>query len=130
MFLGITGNICLTLLFFPVARGSSVLPLFGLTSESTIKYHIWLGHLVMVLFTAHGVCYIIYWIVTNQASEVLSFLFSFLIRPTVMNFCSSSYVYSSFSFLFRIPKSFSFCFYIFFLRDKKFRRHFVRYCLY
>ncbi|EEF50565.1 ferric-chelate reductase, putative [Ricinus communis] len=68
---GLVGNICLTFLFFPVVRGSSVLPLFGLTSEGSIKYHIWLGHMMMVLFTAHGIGYIIYWAVTNQISEVL-----------------------------------------------------------
>ncbi|XP_021644147.2 ferric reduction oxidase 2-like isoform X1 [Hevea brasiliensis] len=69
--LGLVGNICLTFLFFPVARGSSVLPLFGLTSEGSIKYHIWLGHMVMAFFTAHGLCYIIYWAATNQISEML-----------------------------------------------------------
>ena len=70
MRLGLVGNICLALLFFPVARGSSILPLFGLTSEASIKYHIWLGHIAMVLFTAHGIGYIIYWAVTDQISEV------------------------------------------------------------
>ncbi|XP_059654218.1 ferric reduction oxidase 2-like [Cornus florida] len=69
--LGLVGNICLTLLFFPVTRGSSVLPLFGLTSEASVKYHIWLGHIVMTLFTAHGVCYIIFWAVTHELSEML-----------------------------------------------------------
>lgn len=69
--LGLVGNICLTFLFFPVARGSSVLPLFGLTSEGSIKYHIWLGHFVMAFFTAHGLCYIIYWVVTNQISQMV-----------------------------------------------------------
>ncbi|KAJ0590783.1 putative ferric-chelate reductase (NADH) [Helianthus annuus] len=59
------GNLCLAFLFFPVTRGSSILLLFGLTSEANIKYHIWLGHIVMTLFTSHGVCYIIYWIVTK-----------------------------------------------------------------
>ncbi|KAK7274362.1 hypothetical protein RIF29_15447 [Crotalaria pallida] len=68
---GLIGNICLAFLFFPVARGSSVLPLFGLTSESSIKYHIWLGHIVMTIFTSHGICYIIYWAVTNQLSQML-----------------------------------------------------------
>ncbi|KAF1863539.1 hypothetical protein Lal_00030587 [Lupinus albus] len=67
--MALIGNICLTFLFFPVARGSSVLPLFKLTSESTIKYHIWLGHIVMTLFTAHGICNIIFWAVTNQISQ-------------------------------------------------------------
>ena len=67
--LGHVGNICLAFLFFPVARGSSVLPIFGLTSEGCIKYHIWLGHMLMALFTAHGICYIIYWANTNQILE-------------------------------------------------------------
>ncbi|XP_024176269.1 ferric reduction oxidase 2 isoform X1 [Rosa chinensis] len=69
--LGVVGNICLSLLFFPVARGSSILPLFGLTSEASIKYHIWVGNILMVLFTAHGTCYIIYWAVTDQISQMI-----------------------------------------------------------
>ncbi|PSS11693.1 Ferric reduction oxidase [Actinidia chinensis var. chinensis] len=69
--LGLVGNLCLAFLFFPVTRGSSVLPLFGLTSEASVKYHIWLGHIVMTLFTAHGLCYIIYWAVTHQLLEML-----------------------------------------------------------
>lgn len=73
--LGLIGNICLAFLFFPVARGSSVLPLFGLTSEASIKYHIWLGHLVMTLFTAHGLCYIIFWGVTHDISQVIKKVF-------------------------------------------------------
>nr|KYP77110.1 hypothetical protein KK1_021381 [Cajanus cajan] len=69
--LGVVGNICLAFLFFPVARGSCLLPLLGLTSENSIKYHIWLGHMAMILFTSHGICYIIYWAVTDQISRVL-----------------------------------------------------------
>ncbi|KAH7864601.1 hypothetical protein Vadar_031591 [Vaccinium darrowii] len=69
--LGIVGNLCLAFLFFPVTRSSSVMPLFGLTSEGSIKYHIWLGHITMVLFTAHGVVYIVYWIITKRYSEML-----------------------------------------------------------
>ncbi|XP_052193497.1 ferric reduction oxidase 2-like isoform X2 [Diospyros lotus] len=69
--LGLVGNICLCFLFYPVTRGSSVLPFFGLTSEASVKYHIWIGHILMTLFTAHGVCQIIYWIVTDQSSQML-----------------------------------------------------------
>ncbi|GFP97312.1 ferric reduction oxidase 2 [Phtheirospermum japonicum] len=69
--LGLVGNIALSFLFFPVTRGSSVLPLFGLTSEASVKYHIWLGHIVMALFTAHGLAYIVYWAATHQLSEIL-----------------------------------------------------------
>ncbi|KAG8477444.1 hypothetical protein CXB51_030753 [Gossypium anomalum] len=70
LWIGLTGNVCLAFLFYPVARGSSVLPLLGLTSEGSIKYHIWLGHMTMVLFTIHGICYIIDWAVTGNISEV------------------------------------------------------------
>nr|KYP64236.1 hypothetical protein KK1_018828 [Cajanus cajan] len=69
--LGLIGKICLAFLFFPVARASSVLPLLGLTSERCIKYHIWLGHLAMTLFTAHGLCLIIKWALTGQLSKML-----------------------------------------------------------
>ncbi|XP_058768453.1 ferric reduction oxidase 2-like [Vicia villosa] len=76
--LGPVGNICLVLLFFPVTRGTSVLPMFGLTSEGCIKYHIWkwrgsllVGHVLMTAFTAHGVCFIIFWASTNQISQML-----------------------------------------------------------
>ncbi|KAK6142797.1 hypothetical protein DH2020_023145 [Rehmannia glutinosa] len=69
--LGLVGNIALSFLFFPVTRGSSVLPLFGLTSEASVKYHIWLGHIVMTLFTAHGIAYIIFWAATHQLSEMV-----------------------------------------------------------
>ncbi|KAF6157667.1 hypothetical protein GIB67_037240 [Kingdonia uniflora] len=69
---GLVGNIVLAYLFFPVTRASSLLPLVGLTSEGSIKYHIWLGHIVMTLFTAHGVCYIIYWAAMGEISEMVS----------------------------------------------------------
>ncbi|XVF50866.1 hypothetical protein PTKIN_Ptkin04bG0138100 [Pterospermum kingtungense] len=69
--LGYIGNICWAFLFFPVTRGSSLLPLLGLTSESSIKYHIWLGHVSNILFAAHTIGFIIYWAITNQMSEML-----------------------------------------------------------
>ncbi|CAH8336710.1 unnamed protein product [Eruca vesicaria subsp. sativa] len=69
--LGLAGNICLAFLFYPVARGSPLLAAVGLTSESSIKYHIWLGHLAMTLFTCHGLCYVIYWISTNQVYQMV-----------------------------------------------------------
>ncbi|XP_057780590.1 ferric reduction oxidase 2-like isoform X2 [Salvia miltiorrhiza] len=68
---GVTGNLCLTFLFYPVTRGSSILPMLGLTSEASIKYHIWLGNLAMALFTVHGSIYFLYWIITHRLSEAL-----------------------------------------------------------
>ncbi|XP_010270349.1 PREDICTED: probable ferric reduction oxidase 1 [Nelumbo nucifera] len=69
--LGVVGNVCLAFLFFPVTRGSSVLPLLGLTWEASIKYHIWVGHAAMILLTAHGLCYFVYWAATHQISQVI-----------------------------------------------------------
>ncbi|XP_042032635.1 ferric reduction oxidase 2-like [Salvia splendens] len=69
--LGLVGNIALTFLFFPVTRGSSVLQFLGLTSEASVKYHIWLGHIVMTFFTAHGLSYIIFWVSTHQLSQMV-----------------------------------------------------------
>lgn len=79
-FCGIVGNIAVSFLFFPVTRGSSVLPLLGLTSEGSIKYHIWLGHIVMTLFTAHGILFIIFWAVSNEISEVRNYPITLLIN--------------------------------------------------
>ncbi|KAL5813074.1 hypothetical protein ACOSQ3_028024 [Xanthoceras sorbifolium] len=69
--LGYIGNTCWAFLFFPVTRGSSILPLVGLTSESSIKYHIWLGHLSNALFVLHTVGFVIYWGMTDQMVEIL-----------------------------------------------------------
>ncbi|PHU09566.1 Ferric reduction oxidase 2 [Capsicum chinense] len=69
--IGLTGNICLTFLFYPVSRGSSILPLLGLTSEGSIKYHIWLGHMAMTLFTIHGLLFILFWTVSGRLHEML-----------------------------------------------------------
>jgi hypothetical protein len=63
--------LCVALLFLPVARGSALLALVGLTSEASVKYHIWLGHIAMVIFTAHGLCYITFWASTDQIDEVV-----------------------------------------------------------
>ncbi|XP_060206344.1 ferric reduction oxidase 4-like isoform X3 [Lycium barbarum] len=69
--LGYVGNICYAFLFFPVTRLSSILPLVGLTSESSIKYHIWLGHISMALAILHSVGFVIYYAVSNQMIEML-----------------------------------------------------------
>lgn len=69
--LGYIGNVCYAFLFFPVTRLSSILPLFGLTSESSIKYHIWLGHISMALAVLHSVGFVIYYAVSNQMIEMI-----------------------------------------------------------
>ncbi|KAM0834930.1 hypothetical protein ACQ4PT_063265 [Festuca glaucescens] len=69
--LGTAGSLCVAFLFLPVARGSALLPLVGLTSEASVKYHVWLGNLAMVIFTAHGLCYISFWASTDQIDQML-----------------------------------------------------------
>ncbi|KAG5617109.1 hypothetical protein H5410_016933 [Solanum commersonii] len=69
--LGYLGNICYAFLFFPVTRVSSILPLMGLTSESSIKYHIWLGHLSMALALLHSAGFVIYYAMSNQMIEMI-----------------------------------------------------------
>ncbi|CAI9101896.1 OLC1v1000050C2 [Oldenlandia corymbosa var. corymbosa] len=69
--IGLAGNVALTFLFVPVTRGSSILAFLGLSSEASIKYHMWLGNIAMALFTAHGTLYIIYWGLTDRLSEML-----------------------------------------------------------
>ncbi|CAH2064742.1 unnamed protein product [Thlaspi arvense] len=69
---GYVGHFCWAFLFFPVTRASTILPLVGLTSESSIKYHIWLGHISNCLFLLHTVVFLIYWGMTNQLIEIFA----------------------------------------------------------
>ncbi|MCD7463949.1 hypothetical protein HAX54_051761 [Datura stramonium] len=69
--IGYIGNICYAFLFFPVTRLSSILPMVGLTSESSIKYHIWLGHVSMALAVLHSVGFVIFYAMSNQMTEMI-----------------------------------------------------------
>eukprot|EP00252_Welwitschia_mirabilis_P001020 TRINITY_DN10_c0_g1_i2.p1 TRINITY_DN10_c0_g1~~TRINITY_DN10_c0_g1_i2.p1 ORF type:complete len:679 (-),score=78.75 TRINITY_DN10_c0_g1_i2:333-2369(-) len=70
--LGIVGQFCLGFLFFPVARGSILLRLMNIPFEHATKYHVWLGHVTMGLFTAHGLCYIVAWGRGGKLAEEMS----------------------------------------------------------
>ncbi|KAK7843358.1 ferric reduction oxidase 6 [Quercus suber] len=59
--IGTIGLYCLAFLFIPVARGSVLLRLINIPFEQAIRYHVWLGHLTMLLFTLHGLLYVIAW---------------------------------------------------------------------
>ncbi|KAH9556525.1 hypothetical protein CY35_07G033500 [Sphagnum magellanicum] len=59
--LGFIGIICLNLLFLPVSRGSVLFRSIDIPFEHATKYHVWLGHFVMILFTLHGLFLIIPW---------------------------------------------------------------------
>ncbi|TQD96059.1 hypothetical protein C1H46_018401 [Malus baccata] len=64
--LGSIGMFCLALLFLPVARGSVLLRLINIPFEHATRYHVWLGHLTMMLFTIHGLCYVVAWTVEGR----------------------------------------------------------------
>ncbi|KAF5813565.1 putative ferric-chelate reductase (NADH) [Helianthus annuus] len=63
---GSIGLICLVFLFLPVARGSILLRLTNIPFEHATRYHVWLGHLTMTLFTLHGLCYFYSWILEDR----------------------------------------------------------------
>ncbi|KAK6119123.1 hypothetical protein DH2020_047131 [Rehmannia glutinosa] len=64
--LGLIGLFCLGFLFLPVARGSILLRLIDIPFEHATRYHVWLGHLTMVLFTLHGLFYVIGWAIEGR----------------------------------------------------------------
>ncbi|KNA10876.1 hypothetical protein SOVF_140320 [Spinacia oleracea] len=67
--LGLIGMFCLSLLFLPISRGSILLRLIDIPFEHATRYHVWLGHLTMVLFTLHGLFYVIAWAMEGRLLE-------------------------------------------------------------
>nr|XP_043628370.1 ferric reduction oxidase 7, chloroplastic-like isoform X2 [Erigeron canadensis] len=68
---GSIGLICLMFMFLPVARGSILLRVVNIPFEHATRYHIWLGHLTMTLFTLHGLCYFYSWILEDRVVHQL-----------------------------------------------------------
>ncbi|KAL5675876.1 hypothetical protein ACJX0J_012007, partial [Zea mays] len=69
--LGAVGLFCMLFLFLPVARGSVLLRLIDIPFEHATRYHVWLGHLTMALFTLHGLFYVISWSMQGRLREEL-----------------------------------------------------------
>ena len=70
--IGTIGLYCLAFLFLPVARGSVLLRLIDIPFEQAIRYHVWLGHLTMLLFTLHGLIYVISWTIEGNLLQNVS----------------------------------------------------------
>ncbi|KAJ7967901.1 Ferric reduction oxidase [Quillaja saponaria] len=66
---GSIGLYCMAFLFLPVARGSFLLRLIDIPFEHATRYHVWLGHLTMLLFTLHGLFYVIGWAMDGRLLE-------------------------------------------------------------
>lgn len=78
--LGSMGLYCMAFLFLPVARGSVLLRFINIPFEHATRYHVWLGHLTMVLFTLHGLLYVVGWAMEGNLLHKVSphaSLFSF-----------------------------------------------------
>lgn len=70
--LGLIGLFCLVLLFLPISRGSLLLRLIDIPFEHAVRYHVWLGHLTMAVFTIHGLLNAIPWALEgNLMSKLL-----------------------------------------------------------
>lgn len=63
---GLIGMFCLAFLFLPVARGSVLLRFIDIPFEHATRYHVWLGHLTMLLFTIHGLLYVVAWTIEGR----------------------------------------------------------------
>ncbi|KAL9680910.1 hypothetical protein QQ045_012691 [Rhodiola kirilowii] len=59
--IGSIGLFCLAFLFIPISRGSVLLRFIDIPFEHATKYHVWLGHLTMAIFTLHGIAYVAAW---------------------------------------------------------------------
>ena len=96
---GTIGLDCLAFLFLPVARGSVLLRLIDIPFEQATRYHVWLGHLTMLLFTLHGLFYAIAWTIEGHildevsANGVILFLVHSHIYTYVFLFSLYIYIY-------------------------------------
>ncbi|XP_024528507.1 probable ferric reduction oxidase 1 [Selaginella moellendorffii] len=70
--LGYAGLVPFAFLFFPVARTSSILHLVNIPFEHSVKYHIWVANITLVLWTGHSVAYLILWILLVKISIPLT----------------------------------------------------------
>lgn len=59
-------------LFLPIARGSILLRLIDIPFEHATRYHVWLGHLTMAIFTIHGLFYVVAWALEGRLLQQVS----------------------------------------------------------
>lgn len=76
--LGSIGLFCMAFLFLPIARGSVLLRMIDIPFEHATRYHVWLGHLTMALFTLHGLCYVIAWALEGRLIEKVSIVVKYI----------------------------------------------------
>ncbi|XP_010521417.1 PREDICTED: ferric reduction oxidase 7, chloroplastic-like [Tarenaya hassleriana] len=68
--LGMIGLLCMVFLFLPISRGSVFLRLVDIPFEHATRYHVWLGHITMALFSLHGLCFMIGWAIDGRLAAL------------------------------------------------------------
>ncbi|XP_019105285.2 ferric reduction oxidase 8, mitochondrial isoform X2 [Beta vulgaris subsp. vulgaris] len=63
---GLMGEICLAFLLFPILRGLSVFRLLGIQFEASVRYHIWLGTMLIFFAILHGAGTLFIWGINQQ----------------------------------------------------------------
>lgn len=76
--MGVIGLFCVAFLFLPVTRGSLLLRLIDIPFEHATRYHVWLGHLTMLLFTLHGLLYVVAWSMQGNLINQVSLFYLFI----------------------------------------------------
>ncbi|KAK1407217.1 hypothetical protein QVD17_38831 [Tagetes erecta] len=66
---GLLAEACLALLLFPIMRGMAVFRLFGIQFEASVRYHIWLGTMMLLFATLHGVGTLFIWGIKNMLQD-------------------------------------------------------------
>ncbi|KAL9243116.1 hypothetical protein vseg_017044 [Gypsophila vaccaria] len=67
--IGLLTEICLALLLLPILRGLSVFRLVGIQFEASVKYHIWLGTLLVFFATLHGAGTLFIWGINHKIQD-------------------------------------------------------------
>ncbi|XP_076916324.1 ferric reduction oxidase 8, mitochondrial-like [Bidens hawaiensis] len=66
---GLLAEACLALLLFPIMRGMTVFRLFDIQFEASVRYHIWLGTLMLSFATLHGAGTLFIWGIKNMLQD-------------------------------------------------------------
>lgn len=59
--IGSMSEACLVLLFLPILRGMAVFRILGIQFEASVKYHIWIGNVMILLSLLHGFTIMFIW---------------------------------------------------------------------
>ncbi|KAL8244033.1 hypothetical protein R6Q59_010291 [Mikania micrantha] len=70
---GLLAEACLALLLFPIMRGVTVFQLFGIQFETSVRYHIWLGTMMLSFATLHGAGTLFIWGIKNMLQDEVNF---------------------------------------------------------